>query len=64
MINIGIIIGSTRPGRNSVAVAKWVYEIASKRNDATFEIVDIKDYDLSLIHIWGSLTIVSSNVFW
>ncbi len=33
MINIGIIIGSTRPGRNSEAVAKWVYEIASKRND-------------------------------
>lgn len=49
MINIGIIIGSTRPGRNSVAVAKWVYEIASKRNDAAFEVVDIKDYDLPLL---------------
>ena len=25
---IAIIIGSTRPGRNGEAVAKWVYEVA------------------------------------
>jgi NAD(P)H-dependent FMN reductase len=30
MLRIAIIIGSTRPGRNSEAVAKWVYEIAQK----------------------------------
>ena len=28
MLRIAIIIGSTRPGRNGEAVAKWVYEIA------------------------------------
>ena len=39
---IAIIIGSTRPGRNGEAVAKWVYEIAQKRTDAEFELVDIK----------------------
>jgi NAD(P)H-dependent FMN reductase len=49
MLNIGIIIGSTRPGRNAEAVAKWVYEIASKRGDANFEIVDIADYKLPLL---------------
>jgi len=49
MIKIGIIIGSTRPGRNSEAVAKWVYEIAGKRKDAEFELVDIKDYNLPLL---------------
>jgi hypothetical protein len=27
---------------------QWVYEIASKRRDATFEIVDLKDYNLPL----------------
>ena len=32
MIRIGIIIGSTRPGRNGEAVAKWVYEIAQKHS--------------------------------
>ena len=37
MIKIGIIIGSTRPGRNAEQVAKWVYDFASKRNDAEYE---------------------------
>lgn len=49
MLKIGIVIGSTRPGRNAEAVAKWVYELASKRNDAEFELVDIKDYNLPLL---------------
>jgi len=49
MLRIGIIIGSTRPGRKAEAVAKWVYEIAQKRGDAEFELVDIKDYDLPLL---------------
>src|SRR5436190_13671337 len=49
MLKIGIILGSTRPGRNGEAVAKWVYEIAKKRTDAEFEFVDIKDYNLPLL---------------
>ncbi|MFA6333996.1 MAG: NAD(P)H-dependent oxidoreductase [Bacteroidales bacterium] len=49
MIKIAIIIGSTRPGRNCEAVAFWVNEIAQKRSDAKFELVDIKDYDLPLL---------------
>ena len=40
-LRIAIIIGSTRPGRNGEAVAKWVSEIAKKRSDAEFELVDI-----------------------
>jgi hypothetical protein len=46
MIQVVVIIGSTRPGRNGEAVAKWVYEIAQKRTDAEFELVDIKDFNL------------------
>ena len=49
MSRIGIIIGSTRPGRVGQAVAKWVYEIAQKRSDAEFELVDIKDFNLPLL---------------
>lgn len=49
MLRIGIIIGSTRPGRNGEAVAKWVYEIAKKRTDAEFELVDIATYNLPLL---------------
>ena len=49
MLRIAIIIGSTRPGRKAEAVAKWVYEIAQKRSDAEFELVDIKDFNLPLL---------------
>lgn len=45
-VKIGIILGSTRPGRNGEAVAKWVYGIAGQRHDAEFELVDIADYHL------------------
>ncbi|MEV0135245.1 NAD(P)H-dependent oxidoreductase [Dactylosporangium sp. NPDC050688] len=46
MTKIGIILGSTRPGRNGEAVAKWVYDIASRRSDAEYELVDLLDYAL------------------
>jgi len=49
MLRIGIIIGSTRPGRKGEAVAKWAYEIAQKRSDAEFELVDIGDFNLPLL---------------
>ena len=48
-LRIAIILGSTRPGRNGEAVAKWVHEIAQKRTDAEFELVDIKDFNLPLL---------------
>jgi len=49
MIKLGIIIGSTRPGRKAEGVARWVLEKASARNDAQLELVDIADYDLPLL---------------
>ncbi len=49
MNNIAIILGSTRPNRNGEAVAKWVLEIASKRTDANYELVDVKEFNLPLL---------------
>jgi NAD(P)H-dependent FMN reductase len=49
MLNVAIIIGSTRPGRKADTVARWVHGIAAKRKDASFEIVDIADFDLPLL---------------
>ena len=46
MPRIGIILGSTRPNRNGEQVADWVLEAASQRNDADFELVDLRDYPL------------------
>jgi NAD(P)H-dependent FMN reductase len=49
MIRVGIIIGSTRPGRKAEAVARWVHGLASQRTDAEFELVDIADFELPLL---------------
>ncbi|MEK4628457.1 MAG: NADPH-dependent FMN reductase [Solibacillus sp.] len=48
-LNIGIIIGSTREGRVSPQVAQWVKQLADKRGDANYTIIDIKDYDLPFL---------------
>jgi NAD(P)H-dependent FMN reductase len=48
MLRIAVIIGSTRPGRNGEAVGKWVYEVARKRTDAEFELVDLAEFNLPL----------------
>lgn len=49
MLKIAIILGSTRPGRNGEAVARWVHEKASKRTDATYELVDLAEQKLPLL---------------
>jgi NAD(P)H-dependent FMN reductase len=49
LLNVAIILGSTRPGRNGEAVAKWVHGLAKKRTDARFDLVDLLDYDLPLM---------------
>jgi NAD(P)H-dependent FMN reductase len=46
MPKIAIILGSTRPGRNGEAVARWVLDLAKQRDDAEYELVDIADYNL------------------
>ena len=49
MLKIGIIVGSTRPGRRAPEIAEWVLKFAKERTDAEFEIVDIKDFNLPLL---------------
>jgi NAD(P)H-dependent FMN reductase len=49
MIKIGIIIGSTRPGRVGESVSRWVLQVAQERKDAEFELVDIQDFNLPLL---------------
>jgi len=45
-LRIGIILGSTRPGRNGEQVAKWVLEQAQQRAGVSYELVDLLDYNL------------------
>jgi len=44
-----IIVGSTRPGRTTPRMAKWIQSEAQKRNDAEFEIVDLADYPMPFL---------------
>lgn len=48
-LKIGIILGSTRDGRVSPQVGAWVKELAEKRGDAEYEIIDIADFKLPLL---------------
>lgn len=48
-LNIGIVLGSTRQGRVSEQVGNWVKQIADKRNDANYEIIDIAKFKLPLL---------------
>ena len=45
-LKIGIILGSTRPGRNGEQVAKWVLAQAAQRGTAEYELVDLADFHL------------------
>jgi NAD(P)H-dependent FMN reductase len=43
---VGVILGSTRPGRRGEAVARWVMKEAGRRSDAEFELIDLADHPL------------------
>jgi len=48
MTRIAIIVGSTRRGRRSEAVAQWVAQHADKRDDAEFAVIDLGDLELPM----------------
>jgi NAD(P)H-dependent FMN reductase len=43
---IGIILSTTRQGRFADIPTNWLFNIAKQRNDAEFEIVDLRDYPM------------------
>lgn len=49
MLQLGIIIGSTRPGRVGVDVARWIFDVATRRSDCRSTLIDIDDYSLPLL---------------
>jgi NAD(P)H-dependent FMN reductase len=48
-MKIGIIVGSTREGRVSEHVANWVLEQSKVLSEVTYEVVDIKSFDLPFL---------------
>jgi NAD(P)H-dependent FMN reductase len=49
VLNIAIILGSTRPNRVGAIVAEWVNGLADKRTDAKFELVDVAGLGLPFL---------------
>lgn len=45
-LKIGVIVGSTRPGRFADHPAKWIKELAEKRGDIEIEMLDLRDWPL------------------
>ena len=43
---IGIILSTTREGRFGDTVAAWIADIAGRRDDLAFELVDLRDHPL------------------
>lgn len=52
---IGIIIGSTREGRFGEKPALWIHEIALRRTDLDFELIDLRDHPLPFFNEATSL---------
>jgi len=52
-MKIGIIVGSTRPGRKGSTVGRWVHDRALQRDDAPwkveFYLLELEDFDLPLL---------------
>jgi NAD(P)H-dependent FMN reductase len=46
MLNIKIILGSTREGRFGEKPVKWIFDEAKKRGEIDIEIIDLRDYPL------------------
>lgn len=45
-LRIGIVVSSTRIGRFADRPATWLMELAKRRPDASFELVDLREYPL------------------
>jgi NAD(P)H-dependent FMN reductase len=57
---IGIVIGSTRPGRFGEKPAAWIHGMARKRADLDFDLIDLRDYPMPLFNepaspAWGPI---------
>lgn len=49
MIQLKIIIASTRPGRKGPAIANWVFDLAKKHNTIETELIDLALVNLPLM---------------
>lgn len=56
-LRIGIVLGSTRPGRRGARLASWVLDAARRHAGAEFELVDLADHALGNLDEPGNPTL-------
>jgi NAD(P)H-dependent FMN reductase len=56
-LRIGIVLGSTRPGRRGAALAAWVLSAAREHGGADYELVDLADHALGNLDEPGNPTL-------
>ncbi len=61
-MKIQIIIGSTRKGRKSERVAKWVHKASQSWSEVEFELVDLRDYPLPFYEEEGSPQMLEDDI--
>lgn len=62
MLKIKVILGSTRPGRFGIQPAVWITKLgATYGEQATFELVDLKEVDLPMLDTPVPPSMVPSN---
>lgn len=49
MLQIKIVMGSSRPGRFNPQPAHWIYEIAKQRDDIVVELIDVAALELPFL---------------
>ena len=49
-MKIGIILGSIRDNRAGASVAQWVFQNAPQSSEVSYELVDLEDFELALLH--------------
>lgn len=49
MVKVNIIVGSTRPNRGGIHVARWLMRLTAEHPEVTWELVDLKEVNLPLL---------------
>lgn len=60
-MKIQVILGSTRPQRQSEKVGKWVVEQISKNEDIEVELIDLKDWPLPFYNEVSGVSYLKGN---
>jgi NAD(P)H-dependent FMN reductase len=55
MLNLKIIIGSTRPGRAADQVTSWIVPVAGAHDGFAVEVADLREWDLPIFGETGGV---------